>query len=78
MNRERGLKIVLVVVGLLFVAGVSLLATSLGQRHQTEAFAQMMMSIYVTLGVFLLVAVRHPSDLVVVQEFEGTLCRRAL
>ena len=61
MNRERALKVVLALVGLLFVAGVYFLATSLWQRNQSEAFAQMMISIYVTLGIFLLVAVRQPS-----------------
>ena len=61
MNRERALKAVLALVGLLFVAGVYFLATSLWQRSQSEAFAQMMISIYATLGVFLLLAVRNPS-----------------
>jgi hypothetical protein len=61
MNRERALKILLGLVGLLFVAGVYFLARSLWHRNQSEAFAQMMISIYVTLGVFLLLAVRNPS-----------------
>ena len=61
MNRERALKVVLALVGLLFVAGVYFLATSLLQRHQSEAFMQMMLSVYVTLGVFLLLAARNPS-----------------
>ena len=30
-------------------------------RNQSESFAQMMISIYITLGVFLLLAVRNPS-----------------
>jgi hypothetical protein len=58
MNRERALKVVLVVVGLLFCAGVYpmiLLA------KQDPALA-MMMSLYVTLGVFLLLASRDPSS----------------
>jgi hypothetical protein len=61
MNRERALKIVLVLVGLLFLATAYFLVTSLWQRNQAQAFAQMMLSIYVTLGVFLLLAVRNPS-----------------
>ena len=61
MNRERALKVVLGLVGVLFIAGVYFLATSLWQRNQSEAFAQMMISVYVTLGIFLLVAVRNPS-----------------
>jgi uncharacterized protein DUF6632 len=61
MNRDRALKIVLGLVGLLFVAGVYFLVSSLWQRNHSEAFAQMMISIYITLGVFLLLAVRNPS-----------------
>ena len=61
MKRERALKVVLGLVGLLFVAGVYFLVSSLWQRSHSEAFAQMMISIYITLGVFLLVAVRNPS-----------------
>ena len=49
MRRERALKIVLVVLGLLFCAGVYPLALA------------MMMSLYVTLGIFLLLAARNPS-----------------
>jgi hypothetical protein len=60
MRRERALKIVLVLVGLLFCAGVYFLAVSLWQRNQSELFAQMMLSIYVTLGVFVLLAARNP------------------
>ena len=60
MNREKALKAVLVIVGLLFVAGVYFLGTSLWHRNQLEAFAQMMLSVYVTLGVFLLIAARNP------------------
>ncbi|MFY9561812.1 MAG: DUF6632 domain-containing protein [Terriglobales bacterium] len=59
MSRERGLKILLVVVGLLFSATVYPLATSLWQAHQAE-YGPMMLSLYVTLGIFLLLAVRNP------------------
>jgi len=57
MWRERALKVVLVLLGLLFLAGVYPLALYL--RH-TPALA-MMLSVYVTLGIFLLLAARNPS-----------------
>ena len=57
MNRERALKVVLVVVGLLFSAAVIPLMM---MAKQDPALA-MMMSLYVTLGVFLLLASRNPS-----------------
>ena len=56
MNRERALKVLLVVLGLLFVAGIYPLL-----RMQVTPVEQMLASIYVTLGVFLLLAVRDPS-----------------
>ena len=57
MKRERLLKVVLVVVGLLFCAGVYPLVL---MAKQDPALA-MMMSLYVTLGIFLLLASRNPS-----------------
>lgn len=57
MNRERGLRIVLVLVGLLFVAAVYPLGMMI---HKDPALA-MMLSLYATLGVFLLIAARDPS-----------------
>jgi len=57
MKRERALKIVLVLVGLLFCAAVYPLVL---MAKQDPALA-MMMSLYVTLGVFLLLASRNPS-----------------
>ncbi|PYX24278.1 MAG: hypothetical protein DMG82_09070 [Acidobacteria bacterium] len=57
MRRERALKIVLVVVGLLFTAGV----VPLTMFFSRESAVPMIMSIYVTLGVFLLLAVRDPA-----------------
>ena len=56
MIRERALKIVLVIVGLLFVGTVYGLV-----KLREEEILQMMLSIYVTLGVFLLLASRNPS-----------------
>jgi len=56
MIRERVLKVVLVIVGLLFVATVYPLLTL-----RDDATLQMMLSIYVTLGVFLLFGARNPA-----------------
>ncbi|MGB2887034.1 MAG: DUF6632 domain-containing protein [Candidatus Acidiferrales bacterium] len=62
MNRERALKVVMVLVGLLFLAGAYPLMTSLWQRNQSVSEGdKMMLSIYVTLGIFLLLAARNPS-----------------
>src|SRR5258708_27426751 len=61
MNRKGALKVVLVVVGLLFLATVYPLLMFLWQPHQTEAALTMMLSVYVTLGVFVLLAARNPS-----------------
>ena len=57
MKRERVLKVVLVVLGLLFCAGVYPLVL----RAKEEPALAMMMSLYVTLGIFLLLASRNPS-----------------
>ena len=61
MRGERALKVVLVVVGLLFVATIYPLLTFLWQPHPAEAALIMMLSVYVTLGVFVLLAARNPS-----------------
>ena len=57
MRRERALRVVLVVVGLLFCAAIYPL---LLMAKEDPALA-MMMSLYATLGVFLLLASRNPS-----------------
>ena len=57
MNRERALKIVLVLVGLLFLALVYPMTMFLRQ----EPALAMMLSLYVTLGIFLLLATRNPA-----------------
>jgi hypothetical protein len=57
MNRERALKVVLVVVGLIFSALVYPLTMFVRQ----EPALSMMLSVYVTLGIFLLLAARNPS-----------------
>ena len=56
MIRERALKVVLVIVGLLFLAGVY----AFTQPIQPEE--QMLGGVYTTLGVFLLLALRNPSE----------------
>jgi hypothetical protein len=57
MNREPALKIVLALVGLLFLA----LAYPLVMFMRLDPATSMMFSLYVTLGVFLLLAIRNPS-----------------
>ena len=56
MNRERALKIVLALVGVIFLA----LAYPLIMFARQEPALSMMFSLYVTLGAFLLVAIRDP------------------
>jgi hypothetical protein len=57
MWRERALRVVLVVVGLLFSALVYPLMMFIKQ----EPALAMMLSVYVSLGIFLLLAARNPS-----------------
>jgi hypothetical protein len=57
MSRERALKVVLVVVGLIFFGLVYPLTMFVRQ----EPALAMMLSLYVTLGIFLLLAARNPS-----------------
>jgi hypothetical protein len=61
VNRERALKILLGLVGLFFVAGIYPLITSMIHPKQSDYPDQMMLAIYVTLGVFLLLAIRNPA-----------------
>ncbi len=62
MLRERALKVVLGLVGLLFVLMVYALTTTLWPKWQpNHEFEQMMVSLYITLGVFLLIALRNPA-----------------
>jgi hypothetical protein len=58
MNRELALKIVLGLVGILFLA----LAYPLVLFIRRDPATSMMFSLYVTLGVFLLLAIRNPSS----------------
>jgi hypothetical protein len=57
MSRGRALKVVLVVVGLIFFGLVYPLTMFVRQ----EPALAMMLSVYVTLGIFLLLAARNPS-----------------
>jgi hypothetical protein len=58
MNRARALKVALAVVGLIFLASAYPLVIFLRQ----DPALSMMFSLYVTLGVFLLLAIRNPSE----------------
>lgn len=57
MIRELTLKIVLAIVGVLFLA----LMYPLVLFFRQDPALSMMLSVYVTLGVFLLLAIRNPS-----------------
>ena len=57
MNRELALKTVLAVVGLLFIG----LSFPMVQSIRQDPALSMMLSLYVTLGIFLLLAIRNPS-----------------
>jgi hypothetical protein len=64
-TRVRILRVVLVVVGLIFIVGVYPLMMSLwpsGWRWQPNQpeYEQMILGVYATLGIFLLVASRNP------------------
>jgi peptidoglycan/LPS O-acetylase OafA/YrhL len=61
MRRERVLKAVLVLVGLVFSAGVLPVMDSLWHQNQSMYTFDMMLSLYVALGIFLLRAARNPS-----------------
>jgi len=61
MWRGRVLKVVLVLVGLLFLAGVYPLIGSLLHPADSDTGDTMMLSLYVALGIFLLIAVRNPA-----------------
>lgn len=57
MRRERALQVVLVLVGLIFSATIY----PLTMFFSREPALAMMLSLYVTLGIFLLLAARNPS-----------------
>jgi hypothetical protein len=61
MWRERALKVSLVLVGLFFMAGLYPVIGSLLHPADSDTGDTMMLSLYVALGIFLLIAVRNPS-----------------
>jgi uncharacterized protein DUF6632 len=61
MTRERVLKVVLVLLGLLFSAGIYPVTTILWGRDRSGDGDAMMLSLYIALGIFLLLAARNPS-----------------
>ena len=62
MLRERALKVVVVLLGLFFCVGIYPIAEALWHPDAAEDYGDyMMLSLYVTLGVFLLIAARNPS-----------------
>ena len=61
MWRERTLKIVLALVGLIFSAGIYPVTESLWRQNQSMYTFDMMLSLYIALGIFLLIAARNPS-----------------
>src|ERR1700679_3485045 len=66
MTQERALKVVLLLVGRIFLVGVSPLMMFLwssGWRWQPNQpeYEQMILGVYATLGIFLLFAARNPT-----------------
>jgi Na+/H+ antiporter NhaA len=61
MTRDRALKAVLVLVGMLFLAGIYPIVSSLWHATHEMYADDMMLSIYFALGVFLLLAARNPA-----------------
>jgi tryptophan-rich sensory protein len=61
MHGARTLKIVLVVMGLFFSAGVYPVIGSLLHRADSDINDTIVLSLYVALGLFFLIAARNPS-----------------
>jgi hypothetical protein len=61
MFRLRLLRVLLVLSGLVFMAGIYPLLTSIPQHLQSDYGDQMMLAVYFVLGVFLLLAVKTPA-----------------
>ena len=61
MIRERALKIVLVLVGLLFCAALYPVIGGLRDPANSDTGDTMMMGIYASLGISLLIAARNPA-----------------
>src|SRR5579862_4813539 len=62
MKRERGLKIVVALVGLLYTAAIYPIVMALRHPNPSDDTGDtMMMSLYFTLGIFLLLVARRRS-----------------
>ena len=61
MLRQRALQIVLILVGLLFSAGIWPAIGGLRDPAHSDSGDTMMTALYFALGIFLLIAVRNPS-----------------
>ena len=61
MIRERALRIVMGLVGLLFSAAIYPAIGGLRDPANSDTGDTMMMSLYFTLGIFLLIGVRNPT-----------------
>src|SRR5215469_9811471 len=61
MVRERALRVVLVLVGLLFSAGAYPAIGGVLDPMHSDTGDTMQMAIYASLGIFLLMAVRNPG-----------------
>ena len=61
MWRERALKVVLVILGLLSIAEIYLVARDLWHLHASDPGDTMMYSQDIAMGIFLLIAARNPS-----------------
>ena len=62
MNRERALKMLLALVGVLFTAGIYPVTMTVWHGDQAGYGDAMMMSLYVALGILLLRAVLNPAE----------------
>lgn len=64
-TRERYLRIVLIVTGLIFIFGIGLLMrfwpAGFGWTPSQYEYEQMILAVYATLGIFLLIASRAPE-----------------
>lgn len=74
MFRERALKVVLIVVGSLFLAGIYPITVILWRRDKPVYTDAMLLSVYVSLGILLLIAVRNPSAHRSLIAFSGWSC----
>src|ERR1700761_7248492 len=62
MIRERALKVVMILVGLLYTAAIYPIVMALRNPSPSDDTGDtMMMSLYFTLGIFLLLATRNPA-----------------